>query len=709
MPRSIFLIWQFSFISTFIFKSCRVSMFHPDKYRRDILPVLGGSIAICFVLFAMIQGGRNVAGELGDGRFTMFVLEHVYRWLIGQEESLLSPPIFFPYPYTLGFSDTHAGSALVYAVFRSAGLDQYHALNAWIAAGYLTTFLSAYYALRRLSLMPVIASIGAFAFACSLPSIVHIGHSQLIYRVGTPLAFLFAWEFARSKSPNDLLKFVAACSVQLLMNVYTGMYTVLLCGLFMLVSGVYFGFTGEGGFGRLWRDARSAWVRSANYRFTTLTATALLVSFALAVLLFHVYVSHLYGLGRSWAEIEYQVARLRSYFILDYLPYWAPVSETIQGLRQRNEHQLFLGVPLVVLFIAMLGHLLWRRREASPQLKIFALSILATGLLMTSFLGHTLYWFIGQLPGFDALRAAARYEIILVFPLVVAVGLYLQQLLRTPSLRVVGTGAIAVWAAWSLADVVLLKKTTVPISDAKGRIEAAAAAVPAGELEPNTVIAYGADFGDHPALVQINAMLLAQSLGVSTLNGYSGNSPLGYSYNPSCIGFMRQLAAYDEWASRHDLPRLSEIDYHPFFVQTNGCNLDRETILQLPITAGDPLTKQQGDAVGLRLRSVTAEPDSYKIALQIVNESEHTIHALSSSPFRLSWRVTKPGETSREGWDTRHEIEGDIRSGESLSQTLVVPRSAVGPGKAIQVTFVVEGKFWAHDIGIPPLEVEVPE
>jgi len=223
------------------------------------------------------------------------------------------------------------------------------------------------------------------------------------------------------------------------------------------------------------------------------------------------------------------------------------------------------------------------------------------------------------------------------------------------------------------------------------------------------VIAYGADFGDHPALVQINAMLLAQSLGVSTLNGYSGNSPLGYSYNPSCIGFMRQLAAYDEWASRHDLPRLSEIDYHPFFVQTNGCNLDRETILQLPITAGDPLTKQQGDAVGLRLRSVTAEPDSYKIALQIVNESEHTIHALSSSPFRLSWRVTKPGETSREGWDTRHEIEGDIRSGESLSQTLVVPRSAVGPGKAIQVTFVVEGKFWAHDIGIPPLEVEVPE
>ena len=74
-------------------------MFHPDKYRRDILPVLGGSIAICFVLFAMIQGGRNVAGELGDGRFNMFVLEHVYRWLIGQEESLLSPPIFFPYPY----------------------------------------------------------------------------------------------------------------------------------------------------------------------------------------------------------------------------------------------------------------------------------------------------------------------------------------------------------------------------------------------------------------------------------------------------------------------------------------------------------------------------------------------------------------------------------------------------------------------------------
>ena len=62
-------------------------------------------------------GFTAVPGGLGDPRFNAFVLEHVYRWALGLEPSLWSPRIFFPFEDALAFSDSHLGTAAVYAVF----------------------------------------------------------------------------------------------------------------------------------------------------------------------------------------------------------------------------------------------------------------------------------------------------------------------------------------------------------------------------------------------------------------------------------------------------------------------------------------------------------------------------------------------------------------------------------------------------------------
>ena len=82
---------------------------------------LGLSVLVCFA--PMYASATDVPGDLGDARFNIYILEHVYRWLTGQAPSLLSPPMFHPYPNTLGFSDNHAGSALVHAGFRALGSD----------------------------------------------------------------------------------------------------------------------------------------------------------------------------------------------------------------------------------------------------------------------------------------------------------------------------------------------------------------------------------------------------------------------------------------------------------------------------------------------------------------------------------------------------------------------------------------------------------
>ena len=663
---------------------------------------------VVYYVYWFVNKGVFV-GDLGDARFNMFVLEHVYRWLSGLEDSLLSPRIFFPYPHTLGFSDTHAGTALVYAFFRFAGMDTYHAFNAWIGLGYLGTFLVAYYVLLRLSLSPLIAAMAAFAFAFSLPSIAQTSHAQLTYRFGTPLAFLFAYEFTRSKSPDDLLRLVAACSLQLLMNVYNGLYTVMICGVFLPLSAIYLGWTGEGGYRRLWQDVRSALMRPANYRASTIAVASVITAAALVVLSFHAYVSYLYGLGRHWGDIVPMVPRLSSYLLMDSLPYWAPVSGAIGVLDYRNEHQLFLGVPLIALFVAVLVYLAWRWRTVSFQLKIFAVSALVTVILMTSFGGHPLYIFVAQLPGFSALRAASRYELILVFPLVAAVGLFIQILLDRPRTKIFGAVAIAGWATWSAVDLAMVRMDTTSIATAKSRIEDAIAETRNKRIDPTAVMAYGADYKGHPAVVQVDAMLLAQQLDIPTFNGYSGNFPPGYSYEPSCIGFVRMLAYYDLWAIRHDWPRLSALVYEPIRVRTNTCDLDSAAINGGPMSVGAPLTKESAALVRLEPLIISAKPDHYEIRLRIKNGSQQTAHSLSAKPLRLSWRAANPDEGYAKGWKNRIEIDGDIAPGGALEQTISIPRNAVQPGKVIQITFVVEHQFWGHDIGVTPVEISLPD
>src|SRR5581483_7440738 len=127
-------------------------------------------------------------------RLIAYILEHGYRWLAQRptHERLWSPPVFFPTPNTLPYSDTLLTVAPVYWLFRWVGLAPDTALQGWAITMATLTYVAAYLLLRRAcGVGGLAAALGAVLLAFGGVRIARLRHAQLIPHVYT-IAALFA-------------------------------------------------------------------------------------------------------------------------------------------------------------------------------------------------------------------------------------------------------------------------------------------------------------------------------------------------------------------------------------------------------------------------------------------------------------------------------------------------------------------------------------
>ena len=94
-------------------------------------------------------------------------------------------------------------------------------------------------------------------------------------------------------------------------------------------------------------------------------------------------------------------------------------------------------------------------------------------------------------------------------------------------------------------------------------------------------------------------------------------------------------------------------------------------------------------------------------AIRVTNSGTKVITGRADSYARLavSWRFVN-GETSQEtsGWDERIPFPSELQP--SASATLDIPLKNISDfANALEVSFVQEGVFWGHDIGVSPLSV----
>lgn len=181
-------------------------------------------LCVLYYLHGAVEGGLSFPGDLGDTRLNQIILEHLFKWISGQESDLWSLKFFWPYTGSLAFSDNHFGSMVFYAVWRFVGFFREASFNLWFCTGVILTLIACFVVLYRIGLSAAGAAAGAFIFTLSLPMLAHEGHSQLIYRFPIPLAIFSLLKYFDSKKIEWIAQVATYTALQFLCSIYLGVF-----------------------------------------------------------------------------------------------------------------------------------------------------------------------------------------------------------------------------------------------------------------------------------------------------------------------------------------------------------------------------------------------------------------------------------------------------------------------------------------------------
>jgi len=515
----------------------RHSVARPDAWFVLVL------IAGAGVYLARTTGGMTAfPGDLGDARFNQIVLEHLYHWATGREDSLWSPGFFHPFPGTLAFSDGHFGTGVFYAVWRVVGLSRELSFDLWYCTGALLTFWAAHYAFRRLGMGVPAAAAGAFVFAFALPALAQENHAQLVYRFPIPLAVLALTQYAQSRAVERLLRVAILVALQFLCSIYLGVFLAMLLGSIAVALAA--SSATEPRVSHSGSPRRRSWM-GRPYGTAIEWALGIGLAAMVAYMLYeYLQVARMYRFGRQWEETQSMLPRLGSYLLADASPMSSWIGAWVKSIPMRHEHQLFPGLAVLVLACAGIAHGArhpkWR---ALTWVSVFSLACLV--LISLDIDGTSAYRLLARLPGLNAIRAVSRIVLVQLLPLGVLAGIGVGALaessarLRTPALLMV--------AALLSADAVLHTPNRTSFADARQRVEELRElASDAGVLGGSAVMLVLVNRWKDPHwMVEIDAMLLAQDLGIRTMNGYSGNAPPGFVRAGDCSDVRRWVAGID--------------------------------------------------------------------------------------------------------------------------------------------------------------------
>ncbi len=530
------------------------------KNTKHDLPLTGGILLIgsllavglwLVVIRPLGPGMTLIPGDLGDARLVNYVLEHFYQWVLGRAPRFWDAPFFYPYPRTIAFSDSMLGSAPFYAVFRGLGFDLAASFQAWYVLGYVLNYAAAAYALSRLRLEPIAVATGAFFFAFGLPILAQENHPQLLYRFGVPLACTLLWIFSYQPRLRTLVAILFWLVWQFYLSIYIGYFLSLLLLAMSIILPLR--LTGLPVLDRLkfwphqlwcaWSDAHPS-----DRVLAILSGTGLLAASG-GLFYPHYWVSKAYGFARSWNEISSMLPRIQSYFLADKSQLWASSMDLFAQVPMRHEHQLFPGATILLLLLA---GIIWRFDSENRKLAFLMLwAQLALVVFTLSIDGHSLYWITSYLPGAGSIRGVARIQLVLMWPLALFAACVLDAVFKLPDRRFNVAVLTYLVAILVISESVLSVHHTYPKLEGQARLAELRAQLPSS-MADDAVLFVAAKDGEAPLNRELDAMLLAQELGIATVNGYSGNTPGSLPAPTSCTRISKQLRQYMVFAGAEE-------------------------------------------------------------------------------------------------------------------------------------------------------------
>ena len=549
----------------------------------------------------------------GDPRFVAYVIEHWYQWFGGRSR-LLSPGFFFPAEGTLGYSEALLAYALPYSVLRAAGMNVFPALSAVVIAFTAFSFVSCYVLLHKvLKFHFLAASAGAAFFAFNNPKFTQIGHLQLQTTLLLPVFLSIIVVVARRHETLGVMRAsvllgmaAVLINLQLLTSFYIAWFFILWCLSYVAVALCF---------------ARTRFLLFAFVRRLWAALVASGVVFALGCIpFFIIYLpviratkwqpytvalemtpefGHLAFTGpsnRIWGDLAGWM--MRTYPLTYHHVYW---------------HELQIGFGLIptmtwlALIVVAIGLLLKSVKEPAAARRVGGAATIRQDSSASDFLGvaiitTTLFYLVGMkyaggyspwhlvydyVPGAKAIRAVARYVLVLALPMSIGFAFLIHHALRR--IAAIGSRGVRI-----VVGVALLTIVTLGIAEQLGSNEGFSVSEEEAFLSrlakrlPNECATFymalnsdarevNADYA--LAEYHLDAMLVAQQRGIPTLNGYSGNFPTGWTL------FQMRAADYEASVRRWVVSNR---------IEGNVCRLaiddpTNATATVLPPTAADPM------------------------------------------------------------------------------------------------------------------------
>ncbi|MBF0362452.1 MAG: hypothetical protein HQK49_15650 [Oligoflexia bacterium] len=517
-------------------------------------------------VFAPILDG--LIGNSGDARLNTLIMEHWYDFYRGIS-TFKELPVFYPNENALGYTDLLIAYSWPYAFFRAVGADIFRAQQLTLILLHLIGTLALIYLLiKKFKFNIFFTSIATIIIFFSNSYYLNSHHTQLF--AFSFLPFLGLLIFSLVENINNQKKRICYAIFSILFlnllfytSFYIAYFTLFFIFIFSLVTAIIFRI--------LYKEILNNSQILKRLKEIKLELLCYFSTFVITLIpFFLIYLPVMKEAGkRPWGEVRSMLPSLIDYINISYSNLtWGPLLHLISpSLQERvNSIELESGFPLITFFLFWLAFfyyikkliLLIRSKSKNENLNtiVFHKMLINISLSISVFVmlvlqlkfsnDFSLWWNIYRyFPGGSAIRVVARANLFLTFPMAIVICTFLSSKLKK---KILLTFLIAVlfleninlkqMCKWNISDIrKTYWSTTLPPTQCKifYIIED-----PANTLR-----------NDHYNY-QLDAWMIASRFNIKTLNGYSGQSPIGWSLF-EVNNSSKYYIGVQAWISKHKL------------------------------------------------------------------------------------------------------------------------------------------------------------
>jgi hypothetical protein len=466
-------------------------------------------------------------GDLGDGRFNNYILEHAHKYFTGQIHTFWDAPFMYPAKDVITFSDNLLGSAPFYSIFRIIGFDRETSYQWWFLMMFILNFTSCYFFLNWCFKNKYSAVLGAMVFTFSMALQSQMTHSQTFPRFPIPLAFWMCCLFKNEMNP----KYFFLALLFVIYQFYCGMYLGFMLSVFIAVFLIVIIINR--------RDILKTKIKNKKWLATIAASVVLNILIILPLMI--PYMSRAAEIGVStYGTARITIPRIESFFFSQPGSlFWDFLANTNVKYPAYWDYQIFVGgVAMLCIFIFGIFILIkiikkdsFEKLPANGYLSIICITGLIISILFIRFGYFSLYAIIYIMPGFGSMRCITRVINVELIFFAFATAFVFNLVLKKQNMFSILIFILA--AGLFIADNYYKEGSSYRTKKRVTQNRVNLLIEKMKNLPKGSVVSYEPEkVTDSSYIFHIDAMLAAQSLGLKTVNGYSGGVPK--SYIPYC-------------------------------------------------------------------------------------------------------------------------------------------------------------------------------